>query len=557
MSAWEHPAVALEITRRIASLVDVTSFLHALPRRALDDALVALLELIDILPTAFHHALWPELRLLYVPTTAYSVLQRALPAINAIRLTQSSDTCSLRLPSTVSVVVEDTSSFWDNDDSPRPARTVQSALTTHSLSVMEVTIDIPPSAHETIYRALAACRNVRRAHVRWAVLNDAALHTFVDMIRNVWPFLEHLHLESTASQSAAPSLHNTKCFYDWLKQAHVTSMVLEGVNCSVEGGRFIVAALFQSKTLSSLRLLDVDTIEAILLAAKYPPRFDMPRRLTTLQIGNFLWRPVHRSRWASILQGARLRVLELAGSPSATSMPCLDAELPIELHKLGHLHLTSGSFSSSAFASLVSILRTTTTLQTLNLRLSKLSTRQIKALSHVLPIWLTRCGTSLVASFVRLGAREQWRSALYVFSGWQSPLRCALLRQGKARVMMLAASLAQLRPPHAVTIDLRKNALLGLARCACVAALATTENVTLDMTDNEESDDEDSEESDDNNRHRRYRKHSDSSDEEEDVATLKAKDLGVRCVQNGVFASANTTHTQYTPPDRRTRYIPF
>ncbi|KDO17544.1 hypothetical protein SPRG_17027, partial [Saprolegnia parasitica CBS 223.65] len=109
MSAWEHPAVALEITRRIASLVDVASFLRALPRRALDDALVALLELIALLPTAFHHALWPEVRLLYVPTESYPVLQRALPAFNAIRLTQSCDTCSLRLPSTVSVVVENLS----------------------------------------------------------------------------------------------------------------------------------------------------------------------------------------------------------------------------------------------------------------------------------------------------------------------------------------------------------------------------------------------------------------------------------------------------------------
>ncbi|KDO32375.1 hypothetical protein SPRG_02852 [Saprolegnia parasitica CBS 223.65] len=523
MHVWQQPAVALEVTRYMTSPDDVLNFLHALPHSALDDVLWALLRLFDVVR---HDAVWPEVDLAAVPAVARGVLQRALPAIPVIRVSKYVDSCGLVLPPTVSVVVDHASRAQDARASPRPRTVIMlpSAFYDCPTKVVDVTLDLLPENNEAMCRALTFCTNVRTAKVTWD---------------------EHVHFRST--QYEAPLLDDIRGFYTWLSASHVTSVVFEGIDFSPRGAVFLAYALLQSPTVKRLDLRDVPNLTRAFVAANLPslPALPpLPSHLTTLRLRLQHWDADLVDAWAKKLEKAHLTVLEMdaASMTGATSLVAAAATMPRltdllvagdhvqelpRLSHLRHLDLSRCSFSSHAFHGLTQLLETTTSLQTLSLRRATLTTCQISALADVLPSWLSRCGTFLDLSHLELGQLDRLRSCLYMLSGMKSPLRPTLLALGHIRAMVLASALAQLRPSHAVVLDLSHNKLPELALRACILALATCERVTLDLRANEA----------------RW-----------DDVKAKAKLLSVRAVANGVFASPETTHAYFTSPRRPSSY---
>ncbi|EQC41821.1 hypothetical protein SDRG_00680, partial [Saprolegnia diclina VS20] len=541
---WQQPAVVLEVTRCMTSPDDVLNFLRALPHSALDDVLYALLRLFDVVR---HDAVWPELDLAAVPAVARGVLQRALPAIPAIRVSKYVDSCGLVLPPTLSVVVDHASRTLDAHASPRPRTVIMlpSAFYDCPTKVVDVTLDLLPENNEAMCRALTFCTNVRKAKVTWDEVDQPAIDDFLGMMITSWHRVQHVHFRST--QYEAPLLDDIRGFYTWLSASEVTSVVFEGIDFSPRGAVFLAYALLQSPTVTSLDLRDVPNLTRALVAANLPSLPAMPPlppHLTTLRLRLPHWDADLVEAWAKKLEKANLRVLEMDASTltgatsllaAAATMPRLTdlliagdhlRDLPI-LSQLQHLDLSRCSFSSPAFLALTQLLSTTTRLETLSLRRATLSTWQLSALADVLPTWLRQCGSFLDLSHLELGQLDRLRSCFYMLSGMKSPLRPTLLALGHIRAMVVASALAQLQPSHAAAIDLSHNKLPEVTLRACISALATCEHVTLDLRANEA----------------RW-----------DDVKAKAKLLSVRAVANGVFASPETTHAYFTSPRRPSWY---
>ncbi|KDO32373.1 hypothetical protein SPRG_02850 [Saprolegnia parasitica CBS 223.65] len=532
MHVSQQPVIAFQVTRCLASAYDVRHFLLALSATALDDSLRALLQLLE---TVAPSLVWPQVHCGALPASARGLLQTALPVISILRIPQFWPH-RLLLPPTMLVVVDDTS-----HGSPlanhvgHDASRLGSSLTEYAAYIIDVTLFMPLGETTALCAALRACCNVRRANLLWEEVDQAALDALMAMMTLSWPHLKTLQLGSER-RSERSWIDDAGSVCRWLAVARVSSITFQAIEFLSRTASIVVDALLTSPTLVALQLMNAVSLTILLANGRATPD-----RLTTLQIrlprypvGGFV------AKWAAKLRGARaLRELVIEGEmPSmlqalatVDSLRCLQHltissdvdDLPSSLDRLRHLRFVNCTLAPMALTSLVTILQSTSSLQTLGLDHASLTPSQLDALCSVLPQWLGRCGTVLDLTGNDVGEAASWRrSSHYALSGSKSPLRWKLLARGLVRVLSLASTITQMHCPHAVTIHLRSNGLSHLARRACVMALALSKNVMLDLQDNKDATSRGDETSGD--------------DDDQDITAL-ATSLGLQSLAPDVFTS--------------------